>query len=117
MLLNILVFFFLNIGEYLRIFADIKKICGYPNNRDLHGYGDGYVANIYLMGMVRGSYPYPTHPVDIPSYTITMYTYLRITFRFKSPSMLPQLEHTHKTLRRKSPQLVSVWWFNLLKKG
>jgi len=53
--------------------VDIKKICGYPHNRYLHGYGYGYEENIYPTGRVRGSYYlYPTHPVDIPSGSIVL---------------------------------------------
>jgi len=46
--------------------VDIKKICGYP-----HIYGYGYRADIYPTDRVHESYcPYPTHLVDIPSYTL-----------------------------------------------
>jgi len=36
--------------------VDIKNICGYSHNGYLHGYGDMYMANIYLVGRVRGWY-------------------------------------------------------------
>jgi len=69
MLLNIFKFLFVDTRGYPRIFADIKKICGYPYNEYPHKYGDEYKVYIYLTSRVKGShYPYPTRSIDIPSW-------------------------------------------------